>query len=48
LSLSVLPEFISQDYRFGFLATIKHNSNRQLSIFFGSAKRRHKCLVLQR
>jgi hypothetical protein len=24
---SVLPEFISQDYRFGFLAVIKYNSN---------------------
>ena len=28
LSLSVLPDFISQDYRFGFLSTIKHNSSR--------------------
>ena len=28
LSLSVLPDFISQDYRLGFPATFKHNSNR--------------------
>ena len=34
LSLSVLPDFISQDYRFGFLSTIKHNSSLLIGAFF--------------
>jgi len=34
LSLSFHPEFISQDYRFGFLATIKHNSNCGIGAVF--------------
>jgi hypothetical protein len=34
LSLSVPPEFISQDYRFGFLATIKHTSNCLIGTVF--------------
>ena len=34
LSLSVHPDFISQDYRFGFLSTIKHNSSLLIGAFF--------------